>query len=100
MRCTSPEDAHPACGDNELVRIRAARVTELHFMQTIDRAAGCRLPLSGSEGGLLALQAAHFERQKDVGEAPEQREEPDPDEQQQRLGGELLLGDPEAEQDL
>ncbi len=40
MRCTSPDDAHPACGDNEPVRIRAARVTELPFLQTIDRAAG------------------------------------------------------------
>jgi hypothetical protein len=28
------------------------------------------------------LQAAHLEREKDVGEAPEQREEPDPDQQQ------------------
>jgi hypothetical protein len=39
-------------------------------------------PCSCSDCGLLALQAAHLERQKDVGEAPEQREEPDPDQQQ------------------
>jgi GNAT superfamily N-acetyltransferase len=32
--------SHPACGDNELVRIRAARVTELPYLQTIDRTAG------------------------------------------------------------
>ena len=31
---------HPAPGDNELVRIRAARVTELPFLQAIDRVAG------------------------------------------------------------
>jgi hypothetical protein len=49
---------------------------------------------------LLAPEAVHLERQKDVGEAPEQREEPDPDQQQQRPRGKLLLGDPEAEQDL
>ena len=32
------------------------------------------------------MQAAHLERQKDVGEAPEQREEPDPDQQQHEAG--------------
>ena len=38
--------------------------------------------LQRSDCGLPALLAAHLERQKDVGEAPEQREEPDPDQQQ------------------
>jgi len=49
---------------------------------------------------LVALRAADLERQEDVGEAPEQREEPDPDQKEQRPCGEFLLGDPEAEQDL
>src|SRR5260370_7533889 len=59
-----------------------------------------RLRTASSDCGLLAPEVAHLERQKDVGEAPEQREEPDPDQQEQRPRGKLLLGDPEAEQDL
>jgi hypothetical protein len=47
MRCTSPDDAHPACGDNELVLIRAARVTELPFLHTIDWAAGQMSTIGG-----------------------------------------------------
>ncbi len=62
-----------------------------YFLRPAERWPQLRLP---------ALQAAHLERQEDVGEAPEQREEPDPDQQQQCPCGELLLGDPEAEQDL
>src|SRR5260370_42652292 len=51
-------------------------------------------------GGLLTLDAVHLERQKDVGEASEQREESNPDQQQHGPCGDLLLGDPEAEQEL
>ena len=41
MRCaTAPVMPHPGCSDNGLVRIRAARRTELAFLQAIDRAAG------------------------------------------------------------
>ncbi len=39
-RATARMMPHPAHGDNELVRIRAARVTELPFLQAIDRGAG------------------------------------------------------------
>jgi hypothetical protein len=46
---------------------------------------------AGSGCWLLALEAVHLECQQDVGEAPEQREETDPDQQQQRPRGDSML---------
>ena len=49
---------------------------------------------------LTPLAAADFEGDDDLGDPAEQGEEPDPDQQQRPFYRQILLGGPEAEQDL
>ena len=81
---TSPVGSyvHSARPGIELALLDAERLGGAVPRPTAGRAPDRRLRAAGYDCGLLAVQAAYLECQKDVGEAPEQREEPDPDQQQ------------------